>query len=70
MVYGLESVDYRQLPPHFDRYSPADQARIAARMVAVLRAARAGADLEAAPLPVEDIPLEMALAEISQEANG
>jgi hypothetical protein len=70
MVYGLESVDYTQLPPHFDRYSPADQARIAARMVAVLRAARAGADLEAAPLPVEDISLEMALAEISQEANG
>jgi hypothetical protein len=63
-LYGYD-MDYRQLPRHFDRYSPADQARIAARMVAVLRAARAGANLEAAPPPVEDIPLDAALAEIA-----
>ena len=68
MVYGLESVDYAQLPMNFDRYTPADQARIAARMVAVLRAARAGADLEAAPLPVEPLPLDAALAEIKSSA--
>jgi hypothetical protein len=63
-LYGLELVDYRQLPQHFDRYSPADQARIANRMVAVLQAARDGVDLESGPLPVGTLPLTEALAAI------
>lgn len=57
-------VDYRQLPMHFDRYSPADQARIARRMLAVLRAARAGGDLEAGALPVAALSLEDALGQL------
>jgi hypothetical protein len=31
-LFGLELVDYAQVPLHFDRYSPEDQARIEARM--------------------------------------
>jgi hypothetical protein len=61
MLYGNE-VDYGQLPPHFERYSESDQARIVCRMLAVLMAVRDGLDLEtAAPLPVEPLPLETAL---------
>jgi hypothetical protein len=61
MLYGNE-VDYRQLPLHFDAYSPDDQARIAARMVAVVQAAEAGVELDtAAPLPAQSIPLADAL---------
>jgi hypothetical protein len=60
--YGL---DYSRQPQNFDRYSPVDQQRIAARMLAVLEAARAGVDLESGTLPVKEIPLEIALAQIS-----
>jgi hypothetical protein len=63
-LYGLELVDYSQLPQHFDRYSPADQARIANRMVAVLQAARAGVDLETGPFPVGSLSLADALAKL------
>lgn len=63
-LYGLELVDYSQLPQHFDRYSPADQARIANRMVVVLHAERDGVDLESGPLPVGTLPLTEALAAI------
>jgi hypothetical protein len=64
MLYGNE-VDYRDLPLNFDRYSEADQARITARMLAVLKAARDGADLEqATPLAVESLPLATALAQL------
>jgi hypothetical protein len=63
-LYGYD-LDYRQLPLNFERYSPADQTRIACRMVAILKAAQAGIDLDAnAPLPVEALPLEEALAQI------
>jgi hypothetical protein len=60
--YGL---DYSQLPLNFDRYGPADQQRIAARMLAVLEAARDGVDLDGEILPVKDIPLNTALAQMS-----
>ena len=62
--YG-DQIDYSQLPLNFDRYSPADQQRIANRMIAVLRAQQQGRDLEQAPLPAENLPLDEALAEIT-----
>ncbi|MDX1992357.1 MAG: DUF4058 family protein [bacterium] len=62
MLYGLEYVDYGQLPLNFDRYSEVDQARIVARMLAVLKAAREGTDLEAdAPLEAETLTLAQGL---------
>jgi len=65
-LFGLELVDYRQLPVNFQRYSEADQARIAARMVAILEAARQGVDLEKGPFPAKVVPLATALAAIEQ----
>lgn len=63
MLYGRR-VDYAQPPLRLERYHPEDQTRILNRMVAVLRAALAGADLEqAAPLPIDALPLEAAEAE-------
>lgn len=57
--------DYTQLLLNFDRYSPDDQARIVNRMIAVVKAAQAGVDLEThAPLPVESLPLDDALAQL------
>ncbi len=70
MLYGLDTVDYATLPVHFDRYSPADQARIANRMLAVLAAAQAGADLEAGPLPATRLPLDEALARLAEIGVG
>jgi uncharacterized protein DUF4058 len=65
LFYGIELVDYRQLPLNFDRYSRDNRTRIAMRMLAVLKAARDGIDLDKnAPLPVEDIPLEDALTQL------
>lgn len=49
-----DRVDYSTLPLNFERYSAADQTRIARRMLAVLQAAQAGVDLETAPLPVDE----------------
>ncbi len=61
MLYGNE-VNYAELPLHFERYDRTDQARIANRLLAILRAAGQGTDLErAAPLPVDILPLEEAL---------
>jgi hypothetical protein len=57
MLYGND-VDYRQLPLNFERYSPTDQARIVARMLAVLNAAQAGSDLDAAA-PLDAPPVEL-----------
>jgi hypothetical protein len=68
MLYGIDpdAIDYAALPVNFDRYSAADQARIANRMVAVLEAAARGDDLEGGPFPVEARPLEEALARVEQ----
>ncbi len=65
-LFGLELVDYGQLPVNFQRYSDADQARIAARMVTVLEAARQGRDLESGPFPAKEVTLETALMEIER----
>jgi hypothetical protein len=62
-LYGFE-MDYSQLPMNFERYSEADQTRIARRMLAVLEAARDGVNLESAPFPVKEATLQEALAEI------
>lgn len=63
-LFTLETVDYRQLPTNFAHYTPADQARIAARMLTVLEAAQKGIDLESGPFPTQPIALEDALARI------
>jgi hypothetical protein len=62
-TYGAYLVDYAQLPMEFERYSRADQMRIARRMLAVMEAVRDGVDLAAipAPLDVKDVTLEDAL---------
>ncbi len=66
MLYGLDPniVDYRQLPVHFDRYSPTDQLRILTRMLTVIAAEKEGVDLEQTPLPLIEPPasIEAALA--------
>lgn len=65
LLYGIERVDYSQLPLKWDRYSRDDQIRILARMLAVMKAARDDVDLELkAPLPSEEITFEDALSEI------
>lgn len=63
-LYGLELVDYRELPMNFHRYNPADQQRIANRIVTVLEAAHEGKNLEDAPFPVGELSLEEALMKI------
>jgi hypothetical protein len=67
VAYGLELVDYSQLPLHFERYSADDQARIANRMLAVIEAAQAGLDLETGPFPAQTLPLEEALKRLKNE---
>jgi hypothetical protein len=52
--------NYAALPVAFELYSPDDQARILSRMIAVMRAAQRGDNLEQAPGPVEYLPLEEA----------
>jgi hypothetical protein len=63
-LYGYD-MDYAELPVNFERYSAADQTRIARRMLAVLTAQRAGLDLETGPFPVETIALDEALKQIT-----
>lgn len=60
-LYGLERVDYAQLPVNFDRYREPDQARIVNRMLSVLEAAQAGTDLESGPFPARALDLTEAL---------
>jgi hypothetical protein len=65
-LFALQKVDYARLPLNFDRYSAADQARIIRRMLAVIGAAQNNIDLEAAaPLEVEALTLEEALAKLA-----
>ncbi len=68
MLYGFEAeLNYSELPVHFDRYSPSDQERIVARMLAIIKAEQAGVDLEAnAPLPTEAVSLEEGLAQLKE----
>ncbi len=67
MLYGLEWVDYSQLPLNFDRYSRDDQVRILARMLFILDAARQKFDLEQLEiLPTEPIPLNDALRDLKE----
>lgn len=68
-LYGLELVDYQQLPLRFERYSPADQVRIANRMVAVVRAAQRGVDLETGPFAVDSVALAEAFATLDIQAR-
>ena len=64
-LYGYD-LDYRQLPLNFQRYSQADQQRIATKMVAVLEAAQHGVDLETGPLQAAEMELTAALAQIEE----
>ncbi len=59
------NVDYTKFPMDFERYSHDDQTRIARRMLAVLKAQRAGGDLENTPCPLEELSLDEALAQIA-----
>jgi Protein of unknown function (DUF4058) len=65
-----DQVDYSTLPLHFEHYNPADQKRIAARMVTVLQAARNGIDLETGPFPTADTDLDEALKQIKALRNS
>lgn len=56
-LYGMRLVDYSDRPPHFDRYSPADQARVMHRMATVMQAVADGKDLEDGPFPLIDLGL-------------
>jgi hypothetical protein len=71
-LYGLQLVDYRELPANFDRYSLEDQRRIALRMLATVEAARAGEDVESGPFPVADFSLDDALTRLAafERAEG
>lgn len=65
LLYGLELVDYNQLPLNFDRYSHDDQIRIVARMIAILKATQDGLNLDsAAPFPTEAITLSEGLSRL------
>ncbi|MBC7872072.1 MAG: DUF4058 family protein [Chitinophagaceae bacterium] len=59
-----DDIDYAEFPMNFDRYSPADQTRIANRMLTILEAEKAQGELENGPFPVQAISLEAALAQI------
>ena len=63
--YG-DRIDYTAFPMNFNRYSPADQQRIANRMVAVLRTHKEGQDLEQAPFEPAALSLDEALQEIER----
>lgn len=69
-LYGLQLVDYGELPMNFDRYNAEDQRRIALRMLATVEAARAGRDLESGPFPTEDLGLEQALGRLRDTAKA
>lgn len=67
-LYGY-NLDYATIPLHFDRYSTADQRRIALRMLATVEAAQAGSNLERGPFPTSDLDLGPALARIATLTN-
>jgi len=63
-LYGLESVDYSQLPLNFEYYHPNDRQRIVNRMVAVVSAAQDHTDLETLEIQPADNSLDDALARL------
>lgn len=66
MLYGLELVDYRELPLHFKRYAAADQLRIITRMLTVLEAD----NLDDAPLPLLEPPENIEVGLKHLQING
>lgn len=64
MYYG-NTVNYAEFPVNFSHYSAQNQARIAARMLAVLEAAAARIDLETAPLLLKDLSDEETFKQLS-----
>lgn len=58
MGYGLESVDYAELPAHFDGYNVRDQWTVLKKMVVILRAHVAGQPLTSAPALDEDVNID------------
>jgi hypothetical protein len=64
--YGIERVDYSQLPLNFSSYSTLDQTRIARRMLAILEAHHAGVSFIQEPLPLSTLSLETLLERIYQ----
>lgn len=60
MRYG-KRIDYAHMPVNFDAYRPIDQQHIVNRMIAIMQAMQAGADLQTATLTIPDIPLSKAL---------
>jgi len=65
-LYGFELVDYGSLPQRFERYRLDDQAKIAARMLAVIQSQKQGSDLEDGPFAKQMIPLEDALKQLEK----
>lgn len=55
-----DRVDYAELPVSFQRYREADQLRIVRRMLTVLEAAHAGANLELGALPLQHEDMTLA----------
>lgn len=69
-LYGWRFVDYGELPFRFERYSPADQQRIAQRMVAVLKANQQGIDLETTSFEIEQMSIGNARRQIDKLKSG
>jgi Protein of unknown function (DUF4058) len=69
-LYGLQLVNYRELPMNFDHYSREDQRQIVLRMLATVEAGRDGHDLESDPFPTGDMDLDTALARLAAPASG
>jgi len=70
LFFAFELVDYSTLPLHFERYRRDDQMHILARMMAVLKAAKNGLNLEeGAPFPIDDISLDDGLSQLNTWGN-
>lgn len=65
-LYGMQLVDYSQLPLYFEKYSRDDQTRILSRMIALRNAHQNNENLESdsVPLPAPLIPFEEARRQI------
>lgn len=65
-LYGMQLVDYSQLPLHFEKYSRNDQTHILSRMLVLRNAYQNSQNLEsdAVPLPAPLIPYEVARSQL------